>query len=230
MLSASVFERFTADGYVVTPAVFSAPEILAIKEECDRLRAHNRSWALLGAARDSSKLLAFTKHDVFRRICAMTIGSDVDLFFDSILHKPARGGKELRWHQDAAYGATDPAYVACWVPLSAGSAASGGLWVAPGSHRSGPIEHIRCTATTQEYAGLVSKTIPPVSCPLDLSPGQVAVVHSELLHRSGPNATDTVRLAFQCGFVTASTRFLDDGLSEDHKLPIFRSPPRRGEV
>jgi ectoine hydroxylase-related dioxygenase (phytanoyl-CoA dioxygenase family) len=174
-------------------------------------------------------MLAFAMHDIFRRICALTIGSDIDLFFDSILHKPARGGKELRWHQDAAYGRTDPPYIACWVPLSAGSAASGGLWVAPGSHRSGTLEHTRGSATAQEYAGPVSTTIPSGSRPLDLSPGQVAVIHSELLHRSGPNATDTDRLVYQCGFVAASTRFFDDGLSEDHKLPIFRSLPEGAE-
>ena len=230
MLSASEFETFAADGYVVTPAVFSAVEILAIHEECERLRTRSRSWAVLGAARESSRLLAFAKHDVFRRICAMTIGSDADLFFDGILHKPAHGGKELRWHQDAAYGRTDSSYVACWVPLTAGSAASGGLCVSPGSHRAGPLEHTRCSETAREYAGLVSTMTPPLSRPLDLSPGQVAVIHSELLHRSGPNATDVDRLAYQCGFVGASTRFLDDGLSEDHKLPIFRSPSNGTEV
>ena len=222
MLAASVFDTFESDGYVVTPAVFSASEILEIQLECERIRARSVNWTVLGVARDSARLIAFIKHDVFRRICASTIGPDVDLFFDGILHKPAHGGKELRWHQDSGFGRTDPAFVSCWVPLSEGSAAAGGLWVAPGSHLSGPVEHIGRPATEQEYAGQVSTTIPPTSRALDLALGQVAVLHSEFLHRTGANETGTDRLSYQCGFVTATARFLDEGLPDDHRLPVFR--------
>ena len=225
MLSLSTFETFGSDGFVVTPPVFSAPEIGEVRAECERLLSGSTRWALLGVASRSPGLMAFAKHAVFQKICALTIGRDVDLFFDGVLLKPSLGGKELRWHQDAAYGRTDPPYISCWVPLRAGSAESGGLCVAPGSHRSGPVEHARGEETSQAYAGRVASVIPRASLPLDLSPGQVAVLHSELLHRTGPNSTATGRLACQFGFVAASTRFLDPGLSGDHKVPLFRSLP-----
>jgi ectoine hydroxylase-related dioxygenase (phytanoyl-CoA dioxygenase family) len=109
------------------------------------------------------------------------------------------------------------------LPLTTGSAAAGGMWVAPGSHVLGPIGHTRSPATFSEYAGPVSETIPAESRPLDLALGQVVVLHSELLHRTGPNETDIDRVSYQCGFASASTRFLDDGLPADHKLPVFRS-------
>jgi len=229
MLSASVFATFAEDGYVVTPVVFSRSEILVVRKECERIRARTGGWIVLGAARENARLFEFVKHDVFQRICTMTIGSDADLFFEGILHKPSRGGRELRWHQDSGYGRTDPSFISCWLPLSTGSAAAGGLWVAPGSHVLGPIKHTRSPATSEQYAGPVSETIPAPSRPLDLALGQVVVLHSELLHRTGPNETDIDRLSFQCGFAGASTRFLDDGLPVDHRVPIFRSVDRKNK-
>ena len=224
MLSASVFETFTEDGYIVTPVVFSSSEILAVRKECERVRARTGTWVVLGAARENARLFEFVRHGVFRRICSMTIGADIDLLFDGVLHKPSRGGKELRWHQDSGYGRTDPSFVSCWLPLSTGAAAAGGLWVAPGSHALGPIKHTRSPATSKEYAGPVCETIPWASRALDLTLGQVVVMHSELLHRTGPNETDLERLAYQCGFSAASTQYLDGGLPAYHKLPVFRSP------
>jgi ectoine hydroxylase-related dioxygenase (phytanoyl-CoA dioxygenase family) len=111
------------------------------------------------------------------------------------------------------------------VPLSGGQAESGGLWVAPGSHRLGPIEHSRGAEEAEAYAGLVATRVPQDSTPLDVSPGQVVVLHSEVLHRSLPNKTATGRLACQYGFVHESTRFLDSGLPGDYRLPLFRAPP-----
>lgn len=226
MLPKSVFDAFDADGYVVTPPVFADSEIEAIRSECERLVAEAEHWAVLAAAARRPRLLAFARHEVFEHICALTIGSDVDLLFDGVLFKPPRGGKELRWHQDAAYGRTDPWYVSCWVPLRGGAAESGGLWVAPGSHRHGAIRHERRTEDAGAYAGPVATTVPEEPRPLDASPGQVVVLHSEVLHRSGPNRTATGRLACQLGFVSASTRFLDAGLSGDHRMPLFRAPAR----
>lgn len=223
MLSASVFESFAAAGFVVTPPVFAESELAGVRAECQRTRSKKGGWSVLGAARDSKVLMAFVKDDRFRRICAETLGSNIDLFFDGILYKPPRGGKELRWHQDSGFGRTDPSFISCWVPLSAGSAASGGLWVAPGSHLAGPVDHTRGASTAKEYAGAVSCTTPAASHPLDPESGQVVVLHSELLHRTGPNETDTPRLSFQCGFASSETRYLDAGLPLDHKLPIFRS-------
>lgn len=201
-------------------------EIETIREECERLLAGASRWAVLGAAARRPPVLAFARHAIFERICAMTIGLDADLLFDGILFKPALGGKELRWHQDAAYGRTDPWYVSCWVPLSAGEAESGGLWVAPGSHRLGLVRHSRKEEEPGAYAGPVATMVPRDAKPVDVSPGQVVVLHSEVLHRSGPNNTTIGRLACQYGFVSASTRILDAGLPSDRRLPLFRASPK----
>ena len=75
MVSASVFATFDEDGYVVTPVVFSRSEILAVRKECEQILAKAGEWIVLGAARDNARLLEFVKHEVFRRICAITIGT-----------------------------------------------------------------------------------------------------------------------------------------------------------
>lgn len=226
MLSESTFEEFAAAGYAVTPPVFADSEIEAVRAECEQLLAEASGWAVLGAAARCPPLMTFAGHSVFERICTMTIGPDADLLFDGILFKPPLGGKELRWHQDGAYGRTDPWFISCWIPLSAGEAESGGLWVAPGSHRLGPVHHSSGEEGAAAYGGPVATTVPRDCRPLDVSPGQVVVLHSEVLHRSGPNDTSARRLAYQLGFVGASTRLLDPGLPSDRRISLFRAAPR----
>ena len=186
------------------------------------LLTESTSWAVLGAAARSEILLEFVKHDVFRQICAKTIGADVDLYFDSIAFKASGRSKELGWHQESAYGRTDRPYIACWTALTRAVRGSGCLWVAPGSHRKGPREHKRHSESEAVYAGPVVLAAPEQSIPLELEPGQVAVLHSELLHRSEPNTSGADRLGYLCGYVSAATRFLDAGVAGDLKLPLFR--------
>ena len=200
MLPASWKPEFDANGYAVTPRLLSCEELAPLRQTCERLLAETRSWALLGAAARHPVLLEFAKHAVFREICALTIGGDVDLYFDTIAFKPARSGKELRWHQDASYGRTDRPYIACWVPLVRTCSANGGLWVAPGSHKAGPVDHDRRPESEAAYAGPVATAVPTHSIALELDVGQVAVLHSDLLHRSGPNTSGAGRLAYLCGY------------------------------
>ena len=47
-------------------------------------------------------------------------------------------------------------------------------------------------------------------------------MHSDLLHRSGRNTGTSDRIAYQCGYTDAATRFLDAGLASDLHLPLFR--------
>lgn len=216
-------DQFRREGYYLTPPVLSQTALAPLRRECEARIRSARGWAALGLARDGEAVRAFAKLGIFREICEATLGGDVDLFFDSALAKPPHRGKRLRWHQDAAYGRTDPeAYVSCWVPLDAVDERNGCLRVAPRSHLGGWSEHAAAAEDAESFAGPVAVAEPEHDVALPAAPGQIVVLDSRLLHCSGPNESGETRLAYLCGFVHSPTRFLDRGLPSDLKLPWFR--------
>jgi ectoine hydroxylase-related dioxygenase (phytanoyl-CoA dioxygenase family) len=162
---------------------------------------------------------------VFRGIVEPLLSSDVDLYWDSIVRKPAGHGREFRWHQDGGYGRTEPeGYITCWTPLAATSEENGCLWVVPGSHLAGMLPHDSLDSTAHAYSGLVADLPADAApVPLPMEPGQVAVLHSFTLHRSGPNRSASPRTAYVAAYTRAGTRYLDPGLPSDAKAPAFRA-------
>ena len=216
---------FWRDGYAIAPWSFEAGELAEIRPECERLLGARDAWTVLGAAAKSRPLSDFAQHDLFRRLSETLIGPDIDLFWDSLNRKPSGRGKAFAWHQDSAYGRTEPvAYITCWTAFDTADEQSGCLCVVPGSHEAGPLAHTTQPATDDSYQGLCAPADPhaPVAH-VRLQPGQVAVLHSCTLHRSGPNTSDHDRLAYITAYVRAGTRYLDLGLPSDAKAPAFRS-------
>lgn len=215
---------FWRDGYVVAPTAFEPDELSSLRPACERL-LRGDAWAILGASQRSPQLFAFARHERFRELSSGLVGPDVDLYWDSLNCKRAGCGKEFAWHQDAAYGRTEPdTCVSFFTALDAADERSGGLWVIPGSHRGGFVAHEARSGSEQVYRGLVACGVGEtgaVAVPLDA--GGVALLHSLTLHRTGPNASDRDRMLYIAAYVRAGTRYRDAGLASDAKAPAFRS-------
>jgi ectoine hydroxylase-related dioxygenase (phytanoyl-CoA dioxygenase family) len=110
--------------------------------------------------------------------------------------------RRFDWHFDTAYTALPPSAVTCWIPLTRVDQDMGCVHVIPGSHRrpnkvrfrsdlgatrfSGP-KRIELVGAEVEELERHSVELPP------LGPGDVALFHGWLLHRSGHNITARAR-------------------------------------
>jgi hypothetical protein len=150
--------------------------------------------------------LEFMQRPLFREICAEVYGPEVPIaaFRAMFMNKPARRGTLLPWHQDRwNYLDRDP-LITLWTALDPATVANGCVQVIPGSHKFGLINPDHPSGfLTEEQA----KQFAPDSKVeyLELEPGEAALLHNWLLHRSDTNATDISRRAYSVCYMDART-------------------------
>lgn len=123
------------------------------------------------------------------------IEPDIKLFGSQCFMKPP-GGIEKPYHQDSACFAIEPReLVTCWTALDDATIDNGCQWVVPGSHQIGLLDHdqpwhvgdrvdMQVRDEQIDYTREVSN---------ELKAGSCSFHHSMLLHRSGPNQTQSSR-------------------------------------
>lgn len=137
------------------------------------------------------------------------IGPDIKLFGSQCFMKPP-GGVQKPYHQDSAYFTIEPqSQVTCWIALDDATVENGCMWVIPGSHRDGICDH----SQPWEVAGRVDMQVPDKEIdrsretPITLTAGSCSFHHSVLLHRSGPNQTDSHRRGLAVHYMSAASRW-----------------------
>lgn len=133
------------------------------------------------------------------------LGPDVKLFGDQVFMKPP-GGIEKTYHQDSPYFTIEPmAMVTAWVAIDEVTIDNGCLWVVPGSHKRGALEHSEAwmVGDRQDRKIPDSAFDRSTEVPITLSAGSCSLHHSLLLHRSGANNTDTFRRGLATHYMTA---------------------------
>ena len=122
--------------------------------------------------------------------------------------KKAPGGRTVAWHQDHAYWQPEFDYYALgvWLPMHDVSVEMGAMQFIPGSHKRGLLRHRHEDDPSQNVL-MVDEPFDEesaVACPLKA--GGATFHHSETLHYTRPNTTDTPRLAFPMEFQVKPTR------------------------
>lgn len=137
------------------------------------------------------------------------IGPDIKLFGSQCFMKPP-GGVQKPYHQDSAYFTIEPlSLVTCWIALDDVTVENGCMWVIPGSHTDGIYDH----SQPWEVAGRTDMQIPDASIdisrevPITLSAGSCSFHHSVLLHRSGPNQTESHRRGLAVHYMSAASKW-----------------------
>jgi ectoine hydroxylase-related dioxygenase (phytanoyl-CoA dioxygenase family) len=98
------------------------------------------------------------------------------------------------WHQDYRYVRGNQRVVTAWIPLQDTSYIHGCLMIMPGSHRLGALEHDGQALTKRHYpSGIFDREVRYV----EMRRGDLLLFHSLLLHSSGINLSDRVRLSLQ---------------------------------
>ena len=74
--------------------------------------------------------------------CHDLIGPDARLYWEQAVYKLPHNPDPVPWHQDNGYTYVEPqAYLTCWVALVDATLDNGCVWVVPGLHRRGTLDH-----------------------------------------------------------------------------------------
>lgn len=113
----------------------------------------------------------------------------------------------VSWHQDATYWNFAPKEnaVTIWVTLSGATKEMGCIQFIPGSHKQGQQLHSDITRDGNMLmrGQTIEGTLPTETHYAECNPGTFMMFHPHVVHGSGPNTTETPRVAI--GFVFAAT-------------------------
>lgn len=199
--------QFREQGYFILNDFFSAEEMDNLVSHIDPFveahqaqlqqrgregisRANEISFTIHLAERDPA-IRDFVGQEKFGELTTGLLKDDISLYWDQAVYKKPETQREFPWHQDTGYIQTDPAeYVTCWLALVDVAIESGCIWVIPGSHHQGLVEHKDTEIGKQCYFGEDRGVAVP------LKKGSMAVFSSLLFHRSGPNVSNTIRKGY----------------------------------
>ena len=209
-------EQITAykkDGYLIVPDFLSSAETkklatIAIGDDAMNLHAFDLNdqtgkktrltlWYQPGD--DAYGLLTRSRRMVEAADTLMEGDSAVCHFHSKLMQKEPRVGGAWEWHQDFGYWYKNEflfpdQMLSVMIAITAATKDNGCLQVIAGSHRMGRIEHGFAgeqVGASQHYVDLALKTMPLVY--VELAAGDALFFHSNLLHRSAANGSDTAR-------------------------------------
>ena len=155
---------------------------------------------------------AHAAHPGILDVVELAIGPDIRLFSSQLFMKPP-GGIEKTYHQDLAYFPIEPLdLVTCWTALDDVTLENGCMWVIPGSHLEGVLDH----SETWIIGDRTDMQVPRQSLDLDrerpitMAAGGCSFHHGILLHRSGPNTTPHPRRGLAVHYMAGHCRWTDD--------------------
>jgi phytanoyl-CoA hydroxylase len=125
--------------------------------------------------------------------------SPVCHFHSKLMVKEPKVGGAWEWHQDYGYWYKNEflfpdQMFSIMIAITAATRENGCLQVIGGSHQMGRIEHGFAgeqVGASQHYVDLALRTMPLVY--VELQPGDALFFHSNILHRSAANLSDTAR-------------------------------------
>ncbi|MDR3712302.1 MAG: phytanoyl-CoA dioxygenase family protein [Puia sp.] len=206
-------DAYHRDGYLVIKGFFS-------REETDRLYKVAVEDAVIsknsydvndGSGKRSKLALWFTPGDDIYGMVTRSrrmVGS-VDALLDGtapichfhskLMQKEPRVGGAWEWHQDYGYWYKNEFLLpgqmnSVMIAITKATRENGCLQVIKGSHKMGRVEHGKAgeqVGASQRYVDLALRTMELVHVELD--PGDALFFHSNLLHRSDANLSETSR-------------------------------------
>lgn len=172
----------------------------------------SRGWK--GATLDYRKIqdleydplfLEFMQRPLFKDICGHVYGDiPIAAFRAMFMNKPAHKGTLLPWHQDRwNYLNRDP-LITVWTALDPATEANGCVQIVRGSHKFGLINPDHPSGFLTEAQAREFAPDDKVEY-LELEPGEAALLHNWLLHRSDTNTTNISRRAYSVCYMDART-------------------------
>jgi len=205
--------KYNTDGYLIVPAMFSNAEIsklygVALEDDVISKNTYNMTDK---DGKNSRLALWFTPgNDIYglltrseRVVNAVDVLLDdtsaVCHFHSKLMQKEPKVGGAWEWHQDYGYWYKNEfifpdRMLSVMVAITDANIANGCLQVIKGSHKMGRIEHGLTggqVGASQKYVDLALGKMELVY--VELKAGDTLFFHSNLLHRSEANTSDTSR-------------------------------------
>lgn len=198
-------DAWVEHGHLVVQGVLDAATVDRLARHCDALPGD----ALRTAALDRDDVLAGIVADERLLAIARSVLDEPEPFGATFVVKPAHTGLPALWHQDGhpwrERGIVDA--VTLWVAIDPATVENGCLRVIPGSHRMDtqplrPRPDVESVFGAEIDPALVDE---PAAVDVVLDPGDVSVHHPNLVHGSGPNATERQRRALALRYRSVGT-------------------------
>jgi phytanoyl-CoA hydroxylase len=219
MLTQAQRDQFESQGYIIFENFFSDAEIASIQSQIDQFdaahqeslrrhadgdkgvsRANEISFTMHLAEQDEA-IMQFCRSPKLVDLAVELLGQDISLYWDQSVYKYPEGKREFPWHQDNGYIPVEPErYLTCWIALEDATVENGCVWVQPGTHLGGTVEHRDTPIGKQCYFG------DDPGIPVPLKRGGMVVFSSLLFHRSGANASKSIRKGYIVQFAPADAR------------------------
>ena len=210
-------QQFREQGFFLLPNLFSAADIDALRGRIDRFaEAHEAQLKEAGQqgisrpkeisftvhlADQDPEIMAFVRRPELVGLATSLIAPDISLYWDQSVYKRPEAKRDFPWHQDNGYTPIEPQeYLTCWLALDDATQENGCIWVLPGSHHGGTVEHKDSPIGKQCYFGDDPGT------PVPLAKGSMVAFSSLLFHRSGPNTSAGTRKAYIMQYSSADAR------------------------
>ena len=120
--------------------------------------------------------------------------------------KPPKIGLGFPWHQDRWY--TRPQFitettVGTWTAIDASTVDNGCLYVIPGSHKTGILEHVDLEGSQQQEFKLAVGAKDEDGVAVEVPPGSVIFFDNRILHKSTDNNTEGFRRSNIAHYISA---------------------------
>ncbi|MCD0460471.1 phytanoyl-CoA dioxygenase family protein [Roseiconus lacunae] len=207
--------NYQSDGFLYRRALFDADEIDLLRrsaKEDKRLDDHSfgRNDGEGGTVRLSlwnhpgdGIYGAFARCERIVDTAEQLLGDEPYHYHSKMIMKDARVGGAWAWHQDYGYwygnGVLTPNLLSVFIAVDPSTRLNGCLQVIRGSHLCGRVEH----RLTGEQAGADPERVEHIlkrmeHLHIEMEPGDALFFHSNLLHRSDQNRSDSPRWAMVC--------------------------------
>ncbi len=247
-LTPQEIEKFRNDGYLkINEQVIDDAHLAVLREHYDALFTQKRgtigeglrNLAVVGESEGDEdadreeemlQIMEMWRHDEEYRkllyheplldIAESLIGSDIQLFHDQALYKPAFHGGEVYWHQDNAYWQCDPPnLVSIWIALDDADEENGCMNVIPGSYIEGLAAHGRAKSEKGNLPALLQVDADvDRAVPVPVEAGSAMVHHCMTLHQTNPNRSSRDRRAMVIHYMQSGTRNGNGDIMKDNLL------------
>ncbi|AFH61077.1 phytanoyl-CoA dioxygenase family protein [Paenibacillus caseinilyticus] len=207
MITHEQLKNYEEQGYIIFEDLFSEEQIAMVRSIVDKLNEEfDKKMEQIGRSGISvENKISFNMHltaqdpymntfvgnEKMVSITTALLGPNVKLYWDQSAYKKQEANRDFPWHQDNGYGPIEPEhYVTCWLALEDATIENGCIWIQPGTHKQGLVEHRDTDVGKQCYFG------EDPGIPVPLRKGSMVAFHSLLFHRSTPNCSDTIRKGY----------------------------------
>ena len=161
-------------------------QVKLFEPEADKSAPKEAPFLLLGSLQHSEACLRVYGHPQLLRVAASVNGDDFAPFNESLFIKDPGIGAAVSWHQDGdthwdSENFDEGIHGFNFMAQVYGSTAVNGVWVLPGTHKTGrmDIKNLVADAGSERLTGAV---------PLICDPGDVVICNRQLVHGSFPNS------------------------------------------